>query len=68
MLEEDCLRLTREEAVGRQAALATTEHPQRGQMVRNKKNCRSGINRTLNFLRGKVLRGKAVQRGPKTIP
>lgn len=53
MLEEDCLRLTREEAVGRQAALATTEH-QRGQMVRNKKNCRSGINRTLNFLRGKV--------------
>lgn len=36
MLEEDCLRLGREEAMGRQAALATTEH-HRGQMVMNKK-------------------------------
>lgn len=63
MLEEDCLRLKREEAIDRDTALATAEH-QRGQRVMNlpPKMCRSGTNRHSNSLTGKVIRG------PKTVP
>lgn len=53
MLEEDGLRLKREEVMDRETALATIEH-QRGKMEMNKKNCRSRIKRTLSFLTSQV--------------